>query len=105
MTTPTGAVRAVLTMTVPRAAAADFEREWRRVSEWVRKQPGCLRQTLSRSGESELRYVITSDWTDALSYSRFEHSRRQDEQTAALRDLRTSVGMDVLTIIDHKEFS
>jgi len=103
MTAQAGAVRAVLTMIVPATATAEFESEWRRVAEWVRKQPGCLRQTLSRNDEQDVRYVITSDWTDSRTYALFEHSQRQADQTAGLRRLRTSVAMDVLTIIDHKE--
>ncbi|TKA11204.1 antibiotic biosynthesis monooxygenase family protein [Actinacidiphila oryziradicis] len=97
------AVRAVLTMTVPPQAAAEFEREWAAVAEWVQGQAGCLRQTLSRvAGEEETTYVITSDWTDRGTYHHFETSSRQDGATAGLRGLRTSVHMEVLEIIDHR---
>lgn len=104
MATPTGAVRAMLTMTVPASATAEFEQEWRQVSQWVQRQPGCLRQTLTRIDEQDVRYVITSDWTDSRAYHQFETSPSQDDRTAGLRRLRLTVAMDVLTIIDHKEF-
>ena len=97
-------VRAVLMMTVPADRAAAFEREWSRVADWVAGQPGCLRQTLSRAGDGgPASYVITSDWVDRPSYERFEHSSRQDTATAGLRELRTSVDMQVLSIVEHKE--
>ena len=97
------AVRAVLTMAVPAESASEFEKEWQRVAGWVSRQPGCLRQTLSLRPGPEPTYVITSDWADADTYERFERGSRQDTETAGLRRLRTSVGMDVLTIVDHKE--
>jgi heme-degrading monooxygenase HmoA len=100
------AVRAVLTMTVPQHAATEFEREWAAVAEWVQGQAGCLRQTLARvAGDEETTYVITSDWVDRATYHSFETGSRQDGATAGLRELRTSVRMDVLEIIEHREDS
>jgi heme-degrading monooxygenase HmoA len=96
------AVRAVLTMTVPAQARTEFEREWAGVAAWVQDQPGCLRQTLSRTGDDQTTYVITSDWADRQTYHHFETSSRQDGATAGLRRLRTSVQMEVLEIIDHR---
>jgi heme-degrading monooxygenase HmoA len=95
------AVRAVVTMSVPTGSATAFEAEWSRVAEWVRDQPGCLRQTLALGPEST--YVVTSDWADAAAFEAFERSSRQDARTAVLRRLRSGVRMDVLTIVDHRE--
>jgi hypothetical protein len=47
--------------------------------------------------------VITSDWVDRTTFQRFETSSRQDEATKGLRALRTSVHMEVLEIVDHRE--
>lgn len=98
------AVRAVLTMTVAPQAGAEFEQEWAAVASWVERFPGCLRQTLSRhaNGDQATTYVITSDWSDRLTFHNFEISSRQDEATRGLRRLRTSTHMDVLDIIDHR---
>jgi heme-degrading monooxygenase HmoA len=96
-------VRAVLTMTVPAENADNFEREWTRVAHWIAHQDGCLRQTLSRSAEPEAMYIITSDWTDLPTYQRFERSAGQDNMTAALRALRSTARMEILTVVAHRE--
>jgi heme-degrading monooxygenase HmoA len=100
------AVRAELTMTVPAERAGRFVEEWDRLAGWIATVPGCLRQTLSRAADGDVHaYVITSDWVDRPTYEEFEHSSRQDDATAALRELRASVAMRVLTIVEHKEGS
>jgi heme-degrading monooxygenase HmoA len=97
-------VRAALTMTVPLAVGSEFERRWARVATWAQGQPGCLRQSLTRTSEAgTATYVITSDWADRTTFQRFETSSRQDEATKGLRALRTSVHMEVLEIVDHRE--
>lgn len=99
-----GPVRAMLTMTVPSAAAQQFEREWARVARWVAGQQGCVRQTLSRVyGTGDPVYMLISDWSDLSAFRRFERSPQQDEATAGLRALRTSSRMDVAAIVEHRE--
>lgn len=98
------AVRATLTMTVPTTSGPEFERRWSRVAALAGSESGCLRQALTRmTGEDGTTYVITSDWADHAAFHRFETSTRQDEATAGLRELRTSVHMDVLEIVDHRD--
>jgi heme-degrading monooxygenase HmoA len=98
-----GQVRAVLTMTVPPDKAEKFALEWAGVADWVQDMPGCLRQTLARTGLAEpTTFVITSDWVNGDTYKQFETSQRQDERTAGLRELRTGVRMEVLEIVDHR---
>ena len=96
-------VRAVLAMVVPAEHAGTFEREWCAVAAWVARQPGCLRQTLSRAPEEDPTYVITSDWADLAAYRDFERSTQQDEATARLRALRRSASTQVLEIVEHRE--
>jgi heme-degrading monooxygenase HmoA len=100
-----GPVRAVLTMTVPAARAAEFEAEWCRVAAWVARQPGCLRQTLGRDeAAAPHSYVITSDWVDRAAFERFERDSQQDDATARLRQMRTGAAMQLLAIVEHREF-
>lgn len=97
------AVRAELTMTVRAGDAAEFERRCAVVQDWVRRQPGCLRQTLCRVDTDEPTYVIASDWTDRAAFRRFETSAEQDSMTAPLRELRETVRMRLLTVVAHVE--
>jgi heme-degrading monooxygenase HmoA len=101
-------VRAVLTMVVPVERAESFEQDWRSVADWVRRNPDCLRQTLSRApcdDAGDAAYVITSDWCDLAAYRRFEASSQQDDATARLRALRRSASMQILRIVEHTEGS
>lgn len=98
-----GQVRAELTMTVRPGDVAGFERECAVVRDWVRRQPGCLRQTLCRAAAPEPTYVITSDWIDLDAFRRFETSAEQDQVTARLRGLRTSARMRLLDVVAHVE--
>ncbi|WP_342769902.1 antibiotic biosynthesis monooxygenase [Thermomonospora umbrina] len=101
----------VLTMTVRSEDATTFEAAWARAADWAGTRPGCLRQTLALSPSrpsgtvagTELTYQITSDWSDADRFHAFERSPEQDEVTAGLRMLRTSVRMELWKIVDHQE--
>jgi quinol monooxygenase YgiN len=51
-------------MQVKEGRGSDFEREWRRIAEEVRKAPGNLRQALTRDPEDPDSFIVTSDWVD-----------------------------------------
>jgi quinol monooxygenase YgiN len=94
-------VRARLTMTVGPLDAAEFEVAWRTVASLAGRQPGCLRQSLSRSDTKEVTFVIDSDWADIDTFRRFERSPEQDAATEPMRALRRSTEMQILTLIAH----
>jgi heme-degrading monooxygenase HmoA len=99
-------VRAVLTCTVRPEDTAAFEQAWASAAAWIQHRPGCLRQTLCRSGgtasEPAPTYVIASDWADAATFHAFEKSPEQDDATAPIRRLRQSARMELTTIVDHR---
>lgn len=92
-------VRARLTMTVGPLDAAEFEAAWRAVADLARRQPGYLRQSLSRSDADEVTFVIDSDWADIAAFRQFERSPEQDLATARLRELRRSAAVQMLDLV------
>jgi quinol monooxygenase YgiN len=96
-------VRATLYMKVKDGRGDDFEREWRVIAEEVRKAPGNLRQALTRDPDNPDSFVVTSDWSDRETFSKFERSPEQDELTAPLRDLRASARMTVHELVIYVE--
>lgn len=96
-------IRATLHMQVKEGRGSDFEREWRRIAEEVRKAPGNLRQALTRDPEDPDSFIVTSDWVDRETFGQFERSPEQDDLTAPLRELRASAHMTVHELVTHIE--
>jgi len=96
-------VRATLRMKVKQDRGDDFVAAWTRIAAEVRKDPGNLRQALSRDLEDRDSFVVTSDWESREAFSAFETSPDQDELTAPLRELRESGRMEVHELLTHVE--
>ena len=96
-------VRATLYMKVKPGAEEQFEPAWRAIAERVRREPGNLRQTLSRDPADPASFVVTSDWESREAFARFERSPEQDELTAPLRSMRESARMTVHDLLVHIE--
>jgi heme-degrading monooxygenase HmoA len=90
-------VRATLYLEIASGSGDAFVEAWREIAQQVKREPGNLRQTLLREGESS--FVIESDWTSREAFTAFERSERQDELTEPIRRLRQSARMIVYEIV------
>lgn len=66
--------RVMLRMEIAPGQGAEFEQEWQEVARGIAAQPGNLCQSLARSADEENVYHVVTDWVDAPSFHRFEHS-------------------------------
>jgi len=96
-------VRATLHFKARPGRDAEVEATWRAIAEQVRHVPGNLRQALMRDPEDPTAFLLTSDWLDHATFTRFERSPEQDELTAPLRALRESARMTVHELVAHYE--
>ena len=96
-------VRATLRMKVKEGRGDDFIEAWTLIAAEVQKDPGNLRQALTRDLGDPDSFVVTSDWESREAFSAFETSPEQDDLTAPLRELRESGRMEVHEILTHVE--
>ncbi|WP_416967560.1 antibiotic biosynthesis monooxygenase family protein [Streptomyces sp. 4F14] len=66
--------RVMLRMETVPGQGAEFEKVWAEVGAGIAAWPGCLGQALARSADEEDVYYVVTDWADAPSFHRFEHS-------------------------------
>lgn len=96
-------VRATLYMKVKEGRGDEFVDAWQQVAAEVRRQPGNVRQTLTRDPDDPDSFVVASDWQDREAFGQFEKSPEQDDLTAPLRELRDSARMTVHDVVTHIE--
>lgn len=80
--------RVMLRMEIAPGRGAEFERVWRDVGHRIAAHPGNLRQALSRATDEDDVYYVVTDWTDATSFHRFEHSEEHVENRRRLAPYR-----------------
>ncbi|MEX3106369.1 antibiotic biosynthesis monooxygenase [Streptomyces sp. V2] len=66
--------RVMLRMETVPGLGAEFEKVWEEVGAGIAGWPGNLAQSLARSVDEEDVYYVVTDWADAASFHRFEHS-------------------------------
>jgi heme-degrading monooxygenase HmoA len=96
-------IRATLHIVVKPGREDEFQAAWRRVAEQVRREPGNLRQTLTRDPDDPSSFHVTTDWISREAFTEFEQSHAQEELTAPIRELRVSGEMAVHDLLVHME--
>lgn len=86
---PDAPVRTFLHMRARPGREGDFEREWLKAADAIRRVRGNLRQDLLRSTTDPSEFTVVSEWTDRAALESFSTSRARDALTVALRDLRS----------------
>ncbi|MFD6291270.1 antibiotic biosynthesis monooxygenase family protein [Streptomyces sp. NPDC060205] len=84
-----GAVTFVNTFTV-HAEPEVFEKEFARTSEFMARQPGLIRHTLSRHAERPGQYVNVAEWRDVASFRAAVSHADFQPHAGALRALAES---------------
>ncbi|GHH80564.1 antibiotic biosynthesis monooxygenase family protein [Streptomyces capitiformicae] len=80
--------RVMLRMETVPGRGAEFEKVWQEVGRGIAAQPGNLCQSLARSADEEDVYYVVTDWVDAPSFHRFEHSEEHVENRRLLAPYR-----------------
>ncbi|KOV60923.1 hypothetical protein ADL01_32580 [Streptomyces sp. NRRL WC-3618] len=80
--------RVMLRMEIAPGQGAEFEKVWQEVGRGIAAQPGNLWQSLARSADEEDVYHVVTDWVDAPSFHRFEHSEEHVENRRRLAPYR-----------------
>ncbi|QNP69714.1 antibiotic biosynthesis monooxygenase [Streptomyces roseirectus] len=80
--------RVMLRMETVPGRGAEFEKVWEEVGRGIAAQAGNLGQALARAVDEEDVYYVVTDWVDAASFHRFEHSEEHVENRRRLQPYR-----------------
>ncbi|GHF22332.1 antibiotic biosynthesis monooxygenase family protein [Streptomyces morookaense] len=80
--------RVMLRMEIHPGRGPEFERVWQEVGRGIAAHAGNLCQALARATDEEDVYYVVTDWVDAPSFHRFEHSEEHVENRRRLAPYR-----------------
>ncbi|MEU4203949.1 antibiotic biosynthesis monooxygenase family protein [Streptomyces sp. NPDC039022] len=81
--------RVMLRMEIHPGHGDEFERVWQEIGRSIAAQPGNLCQSLARSADEDDVYYVVTDWVDAPSFHRFEHSEEHVDNRRRLAPFRS----------------